>query len=553
MKKNHDTMYDTGISEIVSIVLIIFLVIMLVGVMLYITGALDDHLTTTPYLATSADVVNTRPDLRTISLENRGGDIVSLYGSAAAGGTWSVRFRLQSENISTDVEVDPLLKTGKWRPGGTLNIYRDNQTYWVTDNISGRADQIEDFGGGKWVVSVIDTGTDVLLAQHTLILSGSSPPGPVYAHGIVATYYSDEGWSNAAGTRIEDRIRFSDGTGETDEVNWPSSILGKENRFSVKFEGLLYIETEADYTFYLGSDDGSWLSIDGAGIIDNGGLHSLRYVSKTVHLTAGYHPVVVRMYEHTGAARIYLEYESPSFPRRYVTELFHTPISVPHADFSAAPQHIMTGEQVWFTDKSDDATEWHWEFGDSSSSTDRNPSHTYNTAGSYTVSLTAKNSYGADTMTKTDYITVGGTLLPGINATYYSDEGWSNAVSTRTENRIRFSDSWGDTDEDDWPFSILEKKNQFSVKFEGLLNITTEDDYTFCLGSDDGSWLFIDGAEIIDNGGLHSLEYVSETVHLTAGYHPVVVRMFEHTGGAMIYLKYNSQGGPYVENLFVFE
>jgi PKD repeat protein len=62
---------------------------------------------------------------------------------------------------------------------------------------------------------------------------------------------------------------------------------------------------------------------------------------------------------------------------------------------------------VSFTDQSsNNPTSWQWDFGDGGTSTQRNPTHTYNTEGTYTVSLTATNSYGSDTEEKTDYITV---------------------------------------------------------------------------------------------------------------------------------------------------
>ena len=53
-------------------------------------------------------------------------------------------------------------------------------------------------------------------------------------------------------------------------------------------------------------------------------------------------------------------------------------------------------------------TSWSWNFGDSSSvnATMQNPVHTYASAGTYTVSLTATNSAGSNTSTRTNYITV---------------------------------------------------------------------------------------------------------------------------------------------------
>ena len=62
---------------------------------------------------------------------------------------------------------------------------------------------------------------------------------------------------------------------------------------------------------------------------------------------------------------------------------------------------------VQFTDTSaGDPTSWSWTFGDGGSSTAQNPAHTYTAAGSYTVSLTATNAQGSDTVTRTGYITV---------------------------------------------------------------------------------------------------------------------------------------------------
>ncbi len=51
-------------------------------------------------------------------------------------------------------------------------------------------------------------------------------------------------------------------------------------------------------------------------------------------------------------------------------------------------------------------TEWNWSFGDGAVSAEKNPVHTYYTAGSYTVSLKATNAYTSSTLTTDAYITV---------------------------------------------------------------------------------------------------------------------------------------------------
>lgn len=74
------------------------------------------------------------------------------------------------------------------------------------------------------------------------------------------------------------------------------------------------------------------------------------------------------------------------------TETTYTP-----PDF-AEPE---VSETIDFTDTSTGATEWLWDFGDGTTSVEQNPSHTYNVAGEYQVTLTVSNEWGSDTITQT--------------------------------------------------------------------------------------------------------------------------------------------------------
>jgi len=77
------------------------------------------------------------------------------------------------------------------------------------------------------------------------------------------------------------------------------------------------------------------------------------------------------------------------------------------ANFSAAPTRGPAPLTVSFRDLSTGTVNsWNWSFGDGTTSTERNPSHTYNESGSYTVSLTVTGPEGSDTETKADYIKV---------------------------------------------------------------------------------------------------------------------------------------------------
>jgi len=79
----------------------------------------------------------------------------------------------------------------------------------------------------------------------------------------------------------------------------------------------------------------------------------------------------------------------------------------PVANFSGNPTSGPAPLTVAFTDLSSGSpTSWSWTFGDGGTSTAKSPSHVYNSASSYTVSLTATNAQGSDGETKTNYITV---------------------------------------------------------------------------------------------------------------------------------------------------
>ena len=79
----------------------------------------------------------------------------------------------------------------------------------------------------------------------------------------------------------------------------------------------------------------------------------------------------------------------------------------PVASFSASPTTGTSPLTVAFMDTSSgNITTRSWNFGDGTTSTAQHPTHTYNTAGTYTVSLTANGPGGSHTTTKSNHITV---------------------------------------------------------------------------------------------------------------------------------------------------
>lgn len=73
----------------------------------------------------------------------------------------------------------------------------------------------------------------------------------------------------------------------------------------------------------------------------------------------------------------------------------------PSGDFSVRYNGTIVPAEVVFTSTVLDATSYSWNFGDGSTSVEENPTHTFYTAGTYSVVLTAKGKGGTTTISHT--------------------------------------------------------------------------------------------------------------------------------------------------------
>src|SRR5690554_1264725 len=94
-------------------------------------------------------------------------------------------------------------------------------------------------------------------------------------------------------------------------------------------------------------------------------------------------------------------------------------LAQPSTDFSASPLEVCVGENIQFTDlstSSETITDWTWDFGDGSTSSAQNPTHSYTNAGNYTITLTAVDVNGASPEVKINYITINPLPSPSFDA-----------------------------------------------------------------------------------------------------------------------------------------
>jgi len=88
------------------------------------------------------------------------------------------------------------------------------------------------------------------------------------------------------------------------------------------------------------------------------------------------------------------------------------------------------------------------------------------------------------------------------------------------------------------------KDENFGFVFESYIKIENEGEYKFYTNSDDGSKLFINDVEIVDNDGDHGTIERSGKIHLTKGFHKINVRYFNGGGGAWLDVYFRGPGIP---------
>lgn len=88
---------------------------------------------------------------------------------------------------------------------------------------------------------------------------------------------------------------------------------------------------------------------------------------------------------------------------------------IPVSNFTIDKTSASLEEVVTFTNTSENATSYLWDFGDGRTSIDENPKHAFSIGGTFTVTLTATGDGGENTLTKTVEITVDfANIFPGV-------------------------------------------------------------------------------------------------------------------------------------------
>jgi len=139
---------------------------------------------------------------------------------------------------------------------------------------------------------------------------GSSGPSQ---QGIVVDYFEPNPKDVAIET-LEKLKPAASGVVPRIEMNVPQ--LKRRDAFALRFTGNLFVPQSGTYTFYLASDDGARLYLDGKLLINNDGLHGMVEKNAKVKLTAGSHPLVVTYFDNGGGDGLSVAWRGPGMRKK---------------------------------------------------------------------------------------------------------------------------------------------------------------------------------------------------------------------------------------------
>lgn len=165
----------------------------------------------------------------------------------------------------------------------------------------------------------------------------SDPAGATLRPGLMAEYFQltePPGDFPEPASLLEPSLRRVDSQINFAQAEGPFGQTDFRNNFYVHWTGKLRVAKAGKYTFYLNSDDGSRLFLNGRLVVDNGGLHRPQEKSGELELSAGDHDLGVEFFQESSAASCEFSWSTTDMAKQRVPAevLLHLHQSLPPTD-----------------------------------------------------------------------------------------------------------------------------------------------------------------------------------------------------------------------------
>jgi len=452
----------------------------------------------------------------------------------------------------------------------TLTFSKEQGPEWLILSENGTIEGIPtETGTQTFEIKVIDQAGAFGTAM--LIISVKEDDSYQFAPGITVAYYDFQSrlasLPNFDGSpdlvRIESEVNYN-----KSKMVWPNLETAYKNTYASIHDGYIFIENGGEYTFYLKSDDGSQLWMNGVLVIDNDGLHGMKEKSGTVSLESGYHHFRIHFFENYGHTGLILSYKSEAIQKRVVPAdiLFHTtqnmqPVitSKTFKIFDRQIQDAIIGrmtasdpnlmDQLTFSIISQDDDNIFGIVADTGEIYISNSESVQQMSGrsiQLNIKVTDNGEFElSDTASAWIIIEALEDMKPGLHAEFFDyNEKLSHLPDlsnkmpdiVRTDEKLNYIST-----RQAWEGLSDNFKDTYASRHTGYIYISTSGSYTFYLKSDDGSKLWINKQLLIDNDGLHGMREKKSTLSLEEGFHTVRIEFFENKGGAGLIFSYKSK------------
>ncbi len=250
--------------------------------------------------------------------------------TANAGSNQTITLPANSATLSgSGTDADGKITAYSWTqvsgPNTATIAHPDSATTLVSGLVQGTYQfqlKVTDNGGatGQSTVNIVVNSTS---NKAALALLPAVNPGSVVS-GINYSYYeSNTGWT----TLPDFSTMTPDKTGTL--TNFSLAPAAASVTFALNFTGYINVPSDGSYVFYLTSDDGSALYIDGVLVVNNDGLHGAIEKSGQIGLKAGLHAINVEYFQQGGGDSLSVSYNGPTISKTVIpaSALFNTQAS----------------------------------------------------------------------------------------------------------------------------------------------------------------------------------------------------------------------------------
>ncbi len=224
-----------------------------------------------------------------------------------------------AESIATMKEFYFTYGADLWSPFGFYDAFNPTQN-WYADNCVAIdqgpiAVMIENYRTGLcWDLFMANPEITPMLNAIGWQFGKRSPDNPAsVVNGLDYEYYHGT-WSNLPDFDLLTPV--STGT----VTNFSLTPKQQNDYFAFRFTGYIDVPTDAGYTFYTESDDGSQLYIGDKLVVDNDGLHGMVEKSGYIALEAGKHAITVTFFENAGGEDLIVRYASEDITKTTIPD-----------------------------------------------------------------------------------------------------------------------------------------------------------------------------------------------------------------------------------------